>query len=141
MADGVDRRRTIRQHDFADKSFEIGFVFAEAFDVPLARIAQGPLRKLNTLGPNAVGPGNGAYSFFTKGDHSSIISPAASLAARPSSRLPLLALISRVLATRRERAQLARLDRRLLADIGLSPDMAETEATRPLWDVPQHWRR
>jgi hypothetical protein len=44
-------------------------------------IAQGPLRKLKTLGPNAVGPGNGAYSFFTKGDHSSIISPAASLAA------------------------------------------------------------
>jgi hypothetical protein len=44
-------------------------------------IAQGPMRKLKTLGPNAVGPGNGAYTFFSKGDHGSIVSPAASPAA------------------------------------------------------------
>jgi hypothetical protein len=44
-------------------------------------IAQGPLRKLKTIGPNAVGAGNGAYTFFSKGDHGSILSPAASPAA------------------------------------------------------------
>jgi hypothetical protein len=44
-------------------------------------IAQGPMRKLKTLGPNAVGPGNGAYTFFSKGDHGSLFSPTASLAA------------------------------------------------------------
>jgi hypothetical protein len=44
-------------------------------------IAQGPLRKLKTLGPNAVSAGNGAYTFFSKGDHGSILSPAASPAA------------------------------------------------------------
>ena len=45
MSNRVDRRRTIRQHDLAHEGFEIGFVFAEAFDVTLVRIAQRPLRK------------------------------------------------------------------------------------------------
>jgi len=44
-------------------------------------IAQGPLRKLKTLGPNAVGPGNGGYTFFSKGSHGSLFDPTASLAA------------------------------------------------------------
>jgi hypothetical protein len=44
-------------------------------------IAQGPLRKVKTLGPNAVGPGNGGYTFFSKGSHGSLFDPTASLAA------------------------------------------------------------
>jgi hypothetical protein len=44
-------------------------------------IAQGPMRKLKTIGPNAVSAGNAAYTFFSKGDHGSILSPAASPAA------------------------------------------------------------
>jgi len=44
-------------------------------------IAAGPLRKLKTLGPNAVGPGNGGYTFFSKGSHGSLFDPTASLAA------------------------------------------------------------
>jgi hypothetical protein len=44
-------------------------------------ITAGNLRKLSTLGPNAVGPGRGAYVAFTKGDHGSLFNPAASPAA------------------------------------------------------------
>lgn len=44
-------------------------------------IAAGGLNKLKTLGPNAVGPGNGGYAFFTKGAHGSMFDPTASLAA------------------------------------------------------------
>jgi len=44
-------------------------------------IAAGSLRKLKTLGPNAVGPGTGAYTFFSKGSHGSLFDPTASLAA------------------------------------------------------------
>ena len=53
----------------------------------------------------------------------------------------LAALTLRALATRRERNRLAQLDARLLDDIGLTPRMAEDEAARPVWDVPQYWRR
>jgi hypothetical protein len=44
-------------------------------------IAQGGLSKLKTLGPNAVGPGTGAYAFFNQGAHGSMFSPTPSLAA------------------------------------------------------------
>jgi hypothetical protein len=44
-------------------------------------IAQGPLRKLKTVGPNAVSAGNGGYTFFSKGSHGSLFDPTASLAA------------------------------------------------------------
>jgi len=44
-------------------------------------IAQGPLTKLKTLGPNAVSAGNGGYTFFSKGSHGSLFDPTASLAA------------------------------------------------------------
>jgi Bacterial virulence factor lipase N-terminal len=44
-------------------------------------IAQGGLTKLTTLGPNAVGPGNGGYTFFSQGSHGSLFDPTASLAA------------------------------------------------------------
>ncbi len=43
-------------------------------------IAAGGLRKLKTLGPNAVGAGTGAYTFFTKGSHGTLFDPTASLA-------------------------------------------------------------
>ena len=44
-------------------------------------ITQGPLTKLKTIGPNAVGPGNGGYTFFSKGSHGSLFDPGPSLAA------------------------------------------------------------
>ncbi|NGQ91123.1 DUF1127 domain-containing protein [Rhodobacter sp. HX-7-19] len=62
----------------------------------------------------------------------------------PSRRLPLLRhLPARLLASlglRRQRLALARLDDRLLADIGLTPDAARIESERPVWDAPAHWR-
>jgi hypothetical protein len=44
-------------------------------------ITAGNLTKLSTLGPNAVGPGQGAYVAFTQGSHASLFDPTASLAA------------------------------------------------------------
>ncbi|GAA6208003.1 hypothetical protein NBRC116601_12960 [Cognatishimia sp. WU-CL00825] len=44
-----------------------------------------------------------------------------------------------LIALRRERNKLAALDARALDDIGLTADQARTEASRPSWDVPQHW--
>lgn len=57
--------------------------------------------------------------------------------ARARAGLPLMGL----LALHRQRNDLALLDDRMLADIGLTRDEAETEANRPMWDVPDHWRR
>ncbi|MDZ4313036.1 MAG: DUF1127 domain-containing protein [Cypionkella sp.] len=45
------------------------------------------------------------------------------------------------LTARRQRAQLARLDDAMLADIGVTPREAATEAARPAWDVPSNWLR
>ena len=53
----------------------------------------------------------------------------------------LLAAIPRALALRQQRNRLAALDARMLKDIGVTPRMAEDEAARPVWDVPQYWRR
>jgi hypothetical protein len=44
-------------------------------------IAAGNLTQLSTLGPNAVGPGQGAFVNFIKGSHGSLFDPTASLAA------------------------------------------------------------
>jgi hypothetical protein len=44
-------------------------------------IAAGPLRKLTTIGPNPVGPGNAGYTFMSKGAHGSMFDPTASPAA------------------------------------------------------------
>lgn len=41
----------------------------------------------------------------------------------------------------RQRAALARLDDDALEDIGLTAEDARSEAARPVWDVPAHWRR
>jgi uncharacterized protein YjiS (DUF1127 family) len=44
-------------------------------------------------------------------------------------------------ALRRSRARLADLPDHLLHDIGCTRAQAEAEAARPVWDVPDHWRR
>jgi len=41
----------------------------------------------------------------------------------------------------RERQALARLTTEQLRDIGVTPDEAQTEAKRPIWDVPTGWKR
>ncbi len=45
------------------------------------------------------------------------------------------------MTARRQRAQLARLDATMLADIGVTAHQAATEAARPAWDVPSTWLR
>lgn len=44
------------------------------------------------------------------------------------------------LALWQQRRALAKMDDRQLDDIGVSRADALAEATRPLWDVPAHWR-
>ena len=62
-----------------------------------------------------------------------------SSAARPAAaRRPALAAF---LGTWRQRRALARLDDRMLADIGVSTDEAKREAARPIWDAPSNWTR
>lgn len=41
----------------------------------------------------------------------------------------------------RTRKQLRDLDAHMLSDIGLSREAAERESERPVWDVPQGWRK
>ncbi len=51
-------------------------------------------------------------------------------------------LLKRLLAwgsLMRQRRALARLDARLLDDIGVSQNAAKSEAQRPFWDAPRHW--
>ena len=53
----------------------------------------------------------------------------------------LAARISALLSLRRQRRDLVMLGHDRLADLGLTPDQAWAEASRPVWDVPAHWRR
>ncbi len=46
-----------------------------------------------------------------------------------------------LIAIRKERIDLSQLDKRLLADLGISETEARIEAKRPLWDAPDRWRR
>jgi uncharacterized protein YjiS (DUF1127 family) len=59
-----------------------------------------------------------------------------------STRFPrgLMSEMQRRAGLRRSRRALARLDDHLLADIGLTRLEAATEAARPHWDAPLHWR-
>jgi len=59
---------------------------------------------------------------------------------RPLRRTTWLGRLLDMLAIGRGRRRLAELDRVQLSDIGLSPDQALAEATRPIWDVPPGWR-
>jgi uncharacterized protein YjiS (DUF1127 family) len=61
-------------------------------------------------------------------------------ARRPSLLTRALQFLALASATRRYRQALGRLDPHLLRDIGLTCEQAQAEATRPLWDVPSHWR-
>lgn len=54
-------------------------------------------------------------------------------------RRSLLGRLALALSLGRQRAHLARLDDRLLRDIGISRAQAEAEAARG-WDAPAHWR-
>jgi uncharacterized protein YjiS (DUF1127 family) len=57
-------------------------------------------------------------------------------------RLPrMLPWLRQALALRRQRAHLTRLDDHLLRDIGLTPDDAMHEGSRPFWDAPSPWYR
>jgi uncharacterized protein YjiS (DUF1127 family) len=49
--------------------------------------------------------------------------------------------LHRILATWRQRRDLASLDDALLRDIGLTRHEAMLESRRPLWDVPATWRK
>jgi uncharacterized protein YjiS (DUF1127 family) len=60
--------------------------------------------------------------------------------ALPARRLRLLHRLAQVQGLFRQRRSLATLDDHLLRDIGLTPEQARHEATRPIWDVPAHWR-
>lgn len=64
--------------------------------------------------------------------------------AHVQTRGPLTGLLARLqlgFVARAQRQQLRKLDSALLADIGLTRAQAETEAARPLWDVPSDWLR
>ena len=59
---------------------------------------------------------------------------------RPLRRITGLGRLLVMLAIGGGHRRLAKLDRVQLSDIGLSPDQALAEATRPIWDVPPGWR-
>jgi uncharacterized protein YjiS (DUF1127 family) len=60
--------------------------------------------------------------------------PRRSLWSRALDRLGAMATFAR------HRKALAKLDPHLLRDIGLTTEEAQAELSRPLWDVPSHWR-
>ena len=52
-----------------------------------------------------------------------------------------LAALAEMIAIRRQRAALGRLDDCRLADLGITRAEAAREARRRAWDVPAHWHR
>ena len=61
-------------------------------------------------------------------------------ALRPSALARLAARLLAAEALARSRRRLGRLDDHILRDIGLTRDQAESEAQRPIWDAPLHWK-
>lgn len=62
---------------------------------------------------------------------------------RNPSRPWALRFLKRLLAANalhRQQQALLRLDDHMLSDIGLTRSEAQTEANRPVWDAPTHWR-
>lgn len=53
----------------------------------------------------------------------------------------MIAFTQRAVGCQRTRVALRDLTDRQLRDIGLTRSDVETEATRPIWDVPVHWPR
>lgn len=49
------------------------------------------------------------------------------------------AVLGKMIAFTRQRRALGNLDDHLLSDIGVSRHQAQTEAKRPVWDVPGIW--
>lgn len=64
----------------------------------------------------------------------------ASVSRRASRNFGLLRLVLSLVALRRQRRQLARMEAHMLDDIGINRDEAMAEAARPIWDAPPHWR-
>jgi len=60
--------------------------------------------------------------------------------AKTARGIPLFQRLRHLIAVARSRRELARLDARALADIGVSAKQAATEVNRGFWDVPAHWR-
>lgn len=60
--------------------------------------------------------------------------------ARAFSAADLLTAARTAIGVWRQRRSLARLDAARLEDVGLTRAEAETEAGRPIWDVPANWR-
>ncbi|SPH18558.1 hypothetical protein DEA8626_02098 [Defluviimonas aquaemixtae] len=56
-------------------------------------------------------------------------------------RTGLVARFRDMVEIRRQRRALLDLNAHLLKDIGLSAQEAQEESERPVWDVPDHWRR
>jgi len=61
-------------------------------------------------------------------------------APRSAQRRSVWQRIGQALGLRRQRARLLLLDPHLLRDIGITHEQAQTEAARPLWEAPPHWR-
>lgn len=58
----------------------------------------------------------------------------------PSAQPGLLTRLNATMALHRSRARLADLEPHRLADIGLTQKEAQSEANRPVWDVPATWK-
>lgn len=65
--------------------------------------------------------------------------PALSPAARPANSI--FGALGQMVALRRQRRALAKLDAVQLCDIGVGRAQAQAEAMRPVWDVPTNWLR
>lgn len=58
----------------------------------------------------------------------------------PARRPSILSMIAQWHGLARQRRALARLDADQLKDVGLTAEMAQKEAARPVWDAPANWR-
>lgn len=67
--------------------------------------------------------------------------PIAAQISHAAPRQNWLKRLSMMLAVRQSRLDLAQLSPELLRDVGLTHDDVQAEIARPVWDVPQHWRR
>ncbi|WP_255553635.1 DUF1127 domain-containing protein [Maritimibacter sp. DP1N21-5] len=55
-------------------------------------------------------------------------------------RLPLISLVTQIVATRRSRVALGNLSDAHLKDIGLTRRQAWAETNRPFWELPERHR-